>query len=202
MLEYVSSDVLVVLFFLLPGFIAAWTYYGLTSFPKPGQFERIVQAFIFTIIVQVIMYSVKYLLVFVPENAADLPENTRIAFSVFMAFVVGAVFARFANNDKFHAAMRWMRFTQETSYPSEWYSAFANHKTYIVLHLNGQRRLYGWPVEWPSDPDKGHFALVDAEWLTEKDSIKLPGVDRVLIPTSEVEFVEFMQLDAQEAENE
>ena len=41
--------------FLLPGFLSAWVFYGLTSHPKPPQFERTVEALVFTFVVQALV---------------------------------------------------------------------------------------------------------------------------------------------------
>ncbi len=48
-----ADNFLAVVAFLLPGFITAWIFYGLTSHPKPSQFERTIQALIFTFIIQI-----------------------------------------------------------------------------------------------------------------------------------------------------
>ena len=44
-----AKDFVTLLQYLLPGFVAAWIIYSFTSYPKPSQFERVVQALIFTI---------------------------------------------------------------------------------------------------------------------------------------------------------
>jgi hypothetical protein len=44
-----------VLTFLLPGFVSAAVFYSFTSHPKPSEFERVVQALIFTIFVQALV---------------------------------------------------------------------------------------------------------------------------------------------------
>lgn len=41
-MDWASSDVIGVLKFLLPGFIAAAVFYSLTSHPKPDAFNRII----------------------------------------------------------------------------------------------------------------------------------------------------------------
>jgi len=46
--KYLSSEIVAVLVFLLPGFLAASIYFAFTSHPRPGEFGRIVQALIFT----------------------------------------------------------------------------------------------------------------------------------------------------------
>ena len=49
-----ANNSIEVLNFLVPGFIAAAVYYGLTSAGKPNTFERLIQALIFTIIINAI----------------------------------------------------------------------------------------------------------------------------------------------------
>lgn len=59
--------------------------------------------------------------------------------------------------------------------------------------LNGGRRLYGWPSEWPSSPKEGHFFIQDGEWLLEDNEREpIEGVVAILISVSEVEMVEFL----------
>ncbi len=47
-----SKETIALLQYLLPGFLASWVFYGTTSHPKPQQFERVIQALIFTFLVQ------------------------------------------------------------------------------------------------------------------------------------------------------
>ena len=58
-METFAKDFVTLLQYLLPGFVAAWVFYGFTSFPKPSQFERVVQALIFTIFIQAFVFITK-----------------------------------------------------------------------------------------------------------------------------------------------
>ena len=118
------------------------------------------------------------------------------AASIIVAIIVGLCLSGISNTDMLHRGLRWLGVTRETSFPSEWYSAFARHgdNAYIVLHLQGGRRLYGYAVEWPSEPKNGHFCIVEAEWLDENERIALKGVSAVLISAAEVIFVEFLPI--------
>ena len=176
--------------YLLPGLLSAWIFYAFTTWPKPDQFERIVQALIFTLIVRTGTFPVKLLLSVWPIFKWD--ASSELVTSTVIAVLVGVVFSYFSNNDKFHAFARKLSITKETSYPSEWFGAFAENVTYVVLHLDGERRLYGWPVEWPSASDRGHFLMKDASWLLDKEQLPVKGVSGILIAAKEVEFVEFM----------
>lgn len=195
-MENLASNLVQLLQYLLPGFPAAWVFYGFTSFVKPSQFERVVQALIFTLIVQVGVYFYKIIAVYLSKywglDSGD--GDIELVISVLIATVLSFLFAFFANNDKFHSIIRKIGISKETSYPSEWYGEFSNKVTYVVLHLDGERRLYGWPKEWPTNPEKGHFSIQQGSWLNNDDGEEAPltGVETILIPAKDVQMVEFM----------
>lgn len=197
-MELLSKEIVSLLSYLLPGFIAVWVFYGLTSYPKPSQFERVVHALIFTVFVQFFINIFKWLFLLFNQHVYALSQwtqNISLSMSVIFALVIGLIFARYANNDKIHALLRKLHFTKETAHPSEWFGAFSKNEKYVVLHLKDGRRLYGWPEEWSSQPDKGHILISEAEWLVENDRIELKGVANILVPATEVVFIEFMALN-------
>ena len=51
--EFFKTDVIQILQYLLPGFVATWAFYGLTAHEKATPFERVVEALIFLVPVQV-----------------------------------------------------------------------------------------------------------------------------------------------------
>ena len=53
----ISKEVVSLLIFLMPGFLSAWVIYGLTSHTKPVQFERVVQALIYTVSIKAMVMS-------------------------------------------------------------------------------------------------------------------------------------------------
>lgn len=178
-----SGEAMSLLMFLLPGFVAAAVFYWLTSHPKPGAFERIIQALIFTMFVQVVVKTV-----------SPWKETRELILSVLAAIVFGLLAVYALNKDFPHRCLRRLGITRENSYPSEWYSAFDRHANcYLVLHLKDERRLYGWPTEWPSRPDEGHFLIEEVEWLND-DGERRPAesVAGMVVPASEVEMVEFL----------
>ncbi|MGZ8173630.1 MULTISPECIES: DUF6338 family protein [Methylobacter] len=189
-----AADLVSLLRYLLPGFLATWIFYGFTSYTKPSQFERVVQALIFTLIVKSVVYCVRSILLWTGNFyvAGEWNEQSVLITSIFSATIVGFVFAFFANTDKFHYLARTLGITRETSYPSEWYGVFSKNITYVVLHLNDERRIYGWPTDWPSESGKGHFSLEQASWLVDGKEIPITGVKFMLIRAEDVKWVEFM----------
>jgi hypothetical protein len=195
-MEFPGQDVIAVLTYLLPGFITAAVVYSLTPAPRPIPFERVVQALIFTMLVQVCVVGIGFAL----REAGSVvsvgawTDNVRLAWSVLVAGALGLAVAWAANTDRLHAVLRALRVTCQTSFSSEWYGAFSRNKGYVVLHLTGQRRLYGWPEEWPSTPGTGHFVMAQAEWLSEEARTELSGVKRILVKAEDVEMVEMMEV--------
>ncbi len=113
-MPWASSEVINVLAFLLPGFVAAAIYYSLTSHPKPSAFERLIQALIFTAVIQA---AVALLPDSLPspeiDIGADAPWDPAwpVAIAVILAFVVVVV----VNYDLAHSLLRWLRITRENA---------------------------------------------------------------------------------------
>jgi len=193
-----SEETAALLQYLLPGLLAAWVFYGLTSHIKPSQFERIIQALIFTFLVQVFLPIVRWPLEFVgnwlPIRPWDSAAETMA--SAFVAAALGISLAMLTNKDSFHKWLRAMGFTTRASFPSEWYGVFsedAENPRFVVLHLTDERRLSGYPKIWPSQSDKGHFYIVEPHWLSDTgELIAVNGIDGLLIATKDVKWVEFI----------
>lgn len=189
-----SQDTIAILEYVLPGFITAWVLYNFTSHVRPSQFERVIQAFIFNFFIQAIDRIGTHL-----EVSIFLYGVPEIARTALIACLLGFTLVICVNTDVFHGLCRFLGITKETSYPSVWYGNFSRCVTYVVLNLKDGRRLYGWPTEWPSKPDGGHFAIQQASWLVKQEGsdapkvIELDTLDRVLISVQDVEFIEFLK---------
>ena len=193
-MSWASSEVINVLSFLLPGFVAAAVFHSLASHPKPNEADRIIQSLIFTIVVQAIG-ELFFWIVRLFDSEPLWKSDLKIFISVGIAIAIALAAAFVSNHDTLHQILRRLHITKETSYPSEWYSAFArNPDCYVVLHLKGERRLYGWPEEWPSHSDQGHFRIAEGEWLIDDKRQPATGVSAILVPASEVEMVEFLRI--------
>lgn len=200
-----SSEILKILQYLLPGFITSWVFYGLTSYPEPSPFGRVIHALIFTLLIQACIILIKTSSIFIGANWFTIgtwSQESEIVLSVLLAVLIGLFISYLATNDKVHNFLRKLCVTQKTSYPTEWYSAFAENNTYIVLHLSGERRLYGYPDEWPNSPDKGHFIISNPRWvLDDNTELVLDTVKNIIVPASDVDMVEFMKLNEKREED-
>ncbi|MBU0912798.1 MAG: hypothetical protein KKF22_09700 [Gammaproteobacteria bacterium] len=192
-----ESSVIEILQFLLPGFVTAWVFYALTSYAKQSEFERVVQALIFTLFVQAVTYLAEslFLLIGHYKSFGIWNSDKRHLTSLIVALTLGLLFTYLANSDKLHKCLRFLKITKDTSYPSEWFSAFSKQITFVVLHFKDERRLMGWPIEWPSQPDSGHFLLIHYSWITDptQEIVGIQSkVESILIDAKDVRWVEFM----------
>jgi hypothetical protein len=202
-MDWMTSEVVSIVYYLMPGFLAAWVFYTLTAHRKTTPFERIVEALVFTVVVQAITFVVRWVLLLFGRlvHVGAWTEESTLVWSVLLALAVGSAVAWFANGDYFHSCLRNLGITTRTSFPSQWFSAFHAQKRWVILHLSGGRRLYGWPEEWPDHPDIGHFVIDQPEWLLE-DGRRAPlyRVEKMLVPANDVELVEFLKYDEEVTE--
>lgn len=201
-MDWATSEIVTVLAFLLPGLVAAAVFYSLTAHSRPNDLGLVVQALAFTVAAQAITWIVLALTSLAWE-VDSWPSGVETVFSVFCAIFLALVMAWLVNHDFAHNILRFLEITRETSYPSEWYGAFAeNDRHYVVLHLKNGNRLYGWPEKWPSRPDQGHFQLSECEWLVDDERRDLTGVSVLLVPAQTVDMIEFIRAGQSEVRGE
>lgn len=195
-MEWTSSEVVGIITYLLPGFVTAWVFYGLTAHPRREPFERVVQALIFTALIQATIPGVRILLEWASQYVVlgVWSREVAVVWSVVNAVLLGVVFSLIANKNWCHKLLWHCGITKRTSYPSEWYSVFNKKGRHVILHLEGGRRLHGWPEEWPDSGDSGHFVIDKPTWLLESnEEAPLHAVEQLVIPAKCVEMVEIMK---------
>ena len=200
-MSWASSEIVSVLVFLLPGFVAAAVFYSLTSNRKPNEFGQVVQALVFTMVGQSIAWTILYTLETFLKYSVLQSEGLEIAVSVLSAVLFALIVVYVSNNDIVHRFFRRIGLTRRDSYPSRWYSTFdQNDECYVVLHLKGERRLYGWPEEWPNHPEQGHFKIIEGEWLDEDGGSNQAEngaeVFAILVRVEDIEMVEFIKAES------
>jgi hypothetical protein len=192
----ISKDVVALLQYLAPGFLVAWVYFGLTSHIKPSQFERVVQALVFTVAVQPIVALEKWVAEYVGAHFfrwGEWTETSALVSSLLTALVLGLGVSALTNTDKIHVLARKLKLSTRSGHPSEWFGAFCELQRYIVLQLKDGTRIYGWPTMWPSDATNGHFFVTDVTRYANHQTQPLPELEGVLIDAKDVASVEFVK---------
>ena len=204
MSETLPTELIAAVVYLLPGLVAAWVFYGLTSHPKPSQFERTVQALILTFVVRVLIEPIRWLCEFFGGlYSSNLPwaESSEHFVSLLLALLIGTGLAYATNTDAIHGRLRKFGFTTRTSHPSEWFYVFSEKVRFVILHLKDGRRLYGWPKEWPIEPSAGQFYIMLPAWIMDDgNQIELNELDGILIKATDVQWVEFLKKEGETSE--
>jgi len=121
MLE-ISREVVALLTYLLPGFLVAWLFYALTSHQKPAQLERVIQALIFTLLVNTTVVVEKLGLIHLGTwvKLGTWNKDPELIASVITALILGIAFAYLANKDTLHGFLRRIGLSQRSALPNEW----------------------------------------------------------------------------------
>lgn len=190
----VSKEIISLLNFLLPGFLAAWVIYGLTNHEKPNQFERTIQALILNVFIQAAVWLLEKSMLWVGGvfEVGYWGRSSELLASYSLALGFGLLVSKSSQEDSLYSRLRKLKLTGRSSHPNEWSDVFSKFPRFVVLHLEGERRLYGWPEVWPSKPYEGHFFMVYPSWQTDEGSADITGVEGVLIDAKEVKWVEFL----------
>lgn len=189
-----STELVSLLSYLLPGFLVAWIFYSLTTHQKPAQLERVIQALIFTLIVRGLVIVVREGL-YLAGNVHRLGtwnNDSELWVSILLALALGLCVAYLTNTDTLHEWLRKKKISKRSSHPSEWCIVFAMEPTYVVIEFKDGRRLYGWPSVWPSNFEKGHLYITDPSWIHVGGPVPLPHNDGVLVQVTEIAHVEFL----------
>jgi cbb3-type cytochrome oxidase subunit 3 len=191
----VSREVVALLTYLLPGFLVAWLFYALTSHQKPSQQERVIQALIFTLLVHALVVVEKLGLEFVGRwvvlGAWD--TDVELIASVFTALMSGLAVAYLTNKDTVHRHLRRIGLSKRSALPNEWCTVFSPREQFVVVHLKDDRRLYGWPKVWPSEPDKGHLFLTFPSWVHGEIAVELTETEGILLDVKDISHIEFVK---------
>ncbi|MEJ5903836.1 DUF6338 family protein [Pseudomonas kermanshahensis] len=188
------KEVIPLLQYLIPGFLTAWIFYSLTAFKRPDTFGQIVQALVFTFVIHGAVVGIGVLFIWIGDHGFDFGYWDKKAVSIWsfvVAVVLGLASGYLARNDSLHSLLRTIKLTSKTSHPTEWYSAFSQHKRFVVLNLVDERRIYGWPMEWPSEPTQGQFVIFEPSWLADDGSEIPMAAELFVIDVTKVEWVEF-----------
>jgi hypothetical protein len=190
-----SRELIALLQYLAPGFLVTGIFYSTTSHERPSQFERVVQALLYTVLVQAIVATARFVAIAMGQFISLgvwTSESTLVA-SIIAALALGFVASAWTNHDTIHARLRKFGVTQRTSYPSEWVEVFNNGARFVILNLQDGSRLSGWPAVWPISPEKGHFYITDGTWLRMRNRCRDPEIEGILISASDVIRIDFLR---------
>ncbi len=200
-MENLNLEVLQILIFLLPGFIAASLLDAFIPRKKKELFEKIIEALIFSMVIYILFSlfggtSPIFLKVMSQGDVRIYSiEYNRIAFwwlfglSIFLPALLGLLFTF----DLLMKLARFFRLTRRTGRNSVWLEAFSDTNTHIIINFKDGRRIYGWPMHYADDPEKPYLFLYRPLWINEKNEFIESDLRGMLItPEDPIEFIEFL----------
>jgi Family of unknown function (DUF6338) len=190
------SDLIPVLVFLLPGFVSSGIV-ALLVIRKPAEpFGQVIEAFIFTMLNLALFTVLRSVVMRIPGlrlNNRDFFTSGNLLMMTFCAVVVGLAWSYEANNQIIFRLLRKLKLTGRTTKPSVWIDVFSENRTYVVVHLKDERRVYGWPRRYSDDASERVIYLEQATWLGEdNEELNDPPIDILLDKDSEIAFMEFV----------
>lgn len=190
-----SKDFIALLQYLVPGFIVAWVFFGITAYAKPVQFERVVQALIHTVLIQALVTLEKGAALFLGQwmAIASWTNSSDLLASLVTAFILGFALSIAVHRDFPFRHLRMRGYTLRSGHPCHWYAAFSRHNRYVALQLKDGTRIFGWPSYWPTQPGQGHFFITSAARTAGHDHQDLLHLEGILINATDVVFVEFFK---------
>ncbi|QLG93516.1 hypothetical protein HZF02_16810 [Pseudomonas yamanorum] len=180
---------------LLPGFLATVVFYWLADAKKPTQFEQVIQALICTGLIRFLVEGIYFLATWFGQfhSFGEWTENIATAWALLLAVVFGLGLAFLSQHDIFYTLARKCGLTSRASV-GEWRYAFLKFPDRgIVLNFKDGRRLMGYPLAWPAEPEGGHFVMEFPTWLVGDDAVPQDGVTYLMVANSDVHWVEFLE---------
>ena len=191
----IAGELMPILQALLPGFLMMIVFYWLADAKRPGQFEHVIQALICTGLIKFLVDGVSLVALWIGQwHVLGLwTENVAMAWAIALAIVFGLGLAYFSQHDVLYKFARKVGLTSRASV-GEWRYAFLRFPDRgVVLSLKDGRRLMGYPLAWPAEPEGGHFVMEYPTWVVGEELVPQVGVTYLLIANSDVQWVEFLE---------
>ncbi|MGF6492492.1 hypothetical protein ABIE56_000647 [Luteibacter sp. 621] len=194
-----APELVAVLQYLAPGFIAAGIFYATTTHSKPTQFERVIQALMLTVVVRAAVAMERLLATSIGRLivlGTWTDESTLVA-SIVTASIIGFTVSAAFNMDTVHSWLRRIGATRRTSHPTEWVGVFYKNPRFVILNLKDGTRVIGWPSVWPRSAEKGHFYLTRSTWHRTAGEQGTEKPEGILINVSDVTHIEFLKRETE-----
>ncbi|MBP0943080.1 DUF6338 family protein [Pseudomonas alliivorans] len=191
----IARTIMPILQALMPGFLVMIIFYWLADAKKPGQFEQVVQALICTGVIRLAVEPIGFLAIWLGQwySFGAWGPSAATGWSIGLAVALGLGLSFLSQHDIAYRFARKVGLTSRASV-GEWRYAFLRFPDRgVVLNLKDGRRLMGYPLAWPAEPEGGHFLMEFPTWIDGDEVFPQTGVSFLLIPNDDVQWVEFLE---------
>lgn len=195
-----SSESLILIRQLLPGFVAAWVRFRLIPSSRRNDLDRVVEAMVLSGVIAILIAALRWTLRWPCQwqwvCLAGPSTYVEFAGSLLLALVLGLILAKLTRSDLLFAFLRNCGWTHESSEHSVRYERFTTPPfRFAVLHLKDGRRIKGFPSEGdhdPENPENGYILLKNAKWLGDQDD-SVAARHEMLVPWAEIQLIQFLE---------
>ncbi|MBM4033619.1 MAG: hypothetical protein FJ291_17790 [Planctomycetes bacterium] len=198
----ISKETLVILIFLIPGFMSSALLNSLVVRRERDVLARVVEALVLSFII----YAAATLITGQsPVMLHETREGNVTTYSVtgnasflvpvvFLAFLLPLGLGLMTTTDWHMKALRKCRITNKTSRQTTWLDVFMDQKRRVILHFSDGRRLHGWPMYYSETPEDGLLYLYDPYWFVpeENDWESLSAHGLFLVKRELIDWIEFL----------
>jgi hypothetical protein len=187
-MDSISSETINILKTLTPGFIVVFLINSLRPAKKRSNIEFSFMALMFTGIVD---FTAREVSLCLPESGFLVDVAP---FGI--AILFGLLFSGVLNHDLIHKALRKVKVTKESAYPSILHGVFMQREDYVTVFLETDEKFYGWPKEFPTELENECFVLQVVERNADGSRVLLkdgfPKIEKeVLLRMKDIKRIEF-----------
>jgi hypothetical protein len=190
------TEIVPILFFLLPGFLTAKMLELLVIAKPKDVFDRVVQAFVFTFVNLVCFTFARWCIEKMFNVNFDHVEfftAKNLLLMAACAAVIAVVCSYEMKNEHVLNLLRKVNVTKKTYKSCTWVETFDHAEKFVVVHLKDGRRIYGWPRFYSDDPTERAIFLEAASWLGDKNELlNTPRISILLDVNSGIQLIEFL----------
>jgi hypothetical protein len=96
--------------------------------------------------------------------------------------------------------LRWLGVTAKTARDATWLDVFGEQRRYVIVNLNDQRRVFGWPMYYSDTRKEGLLYLQDPAWINPDLTYTDLGVHGLLLlRTNDIFSIEFTEVERNNA---
>ncbi len=200
-----STENLLVLLLLLPGFLAARVFSWVAVRRQKTQLETLGEIVLFECLV-LTLYA--WVATAIPglrllrhtgdpsgEWALDAVQSNAPGLTTILliSLALGGMLGLAHNKDWLLTGLRELRVTKQSSHATVWQGAFYNQETWVIVHLESGVRILGWPVQFSDTPEEGAVFLQEAAYLDAEGRLnEIDGPGILLTKEAGIEMVEFL----------
>jgi len=195
-----NLSLLAVLVILLPGFLAARLEQRLTVGPKQNEFDKVVEALLYslliylasTVVARSLPVSIKVEKIGEATRYSVETSLLRLAILPLIALLFAAAMSWASNNDILGRFFRRIGVTRRTWRASIWSDVFHGYVGVVQVELADGRSVLGWLKYYSDRPENCSLFLERAAWVSGEGLVQIHGPGILLTKDCGIRSIAFL----------